>query len=777
VVPKALSAFADEDEKTTIENGWEEEASTTVEQGEVAEKIRTLGLRPVTNVTGSSSGVDEPTVDDQRANAALSMITPPVVHARLIITQGNDHGQEVEIIPGKNYTIGRAIDNDVVLTDIAVSRKHFDLRFENGAWILVDRGSGNGTLVNGNIEDAPFMLANGDAIEIGNTTFRFDHPNGIPRNAFNENAKTNGYAGDPMATTTPEPGTFDLDMEEEPSTVAGKPLRSEGLSTPPMSSMTPPQLAPLPMPSRPKTIPPPAPLPRPKPSSSSMYPRGSQNPIPAQMQAPLHQPAPAMLGAPPNRMSPLPGIGAQHPTMLAPEHQALANVMPTTIPGQGPLVHPSQPNLHSLPFTYPNVNEHAQHAQMLVVGSQMPPRDPTSTAHVSPAPYNQVMQAYVATPNPTLSRRAKLLLAGAGLTVLAAIATIAIIKGVSGPSESEAATDTGSADVPTKPDIKSIVDGDKKAGPKPTKITVDTPRDAAHDKDKAAKDKADKEAARLAKDKADKEAARLAKDKADKDAQDKLARDKAAKEARDRLAKDKAAKEADRIARDKAAKEKAAKDRAARLAKDRARKQDRSREPKTTKQVATFDSSEVRTKATDFYRRKKFNDAASVLKTASSNLTGSQRTSLRTLAAQYEEFGKAYFNGMRPSAQPIEAWQSLRRALTYDKQLGGVYSSEIQATRARIAGKVAIGMISRGEHLDAVEAVRLAEATNNVTGDVTNAKKLLSMEAASLYKTASEEISSNRQAGIQKLQRIKMLVPSSNIWYGRAQKLLAKNAK
>ena len=30
-------------------------------------------------------------------------------------------------------------------------------------------------VVNGNLEDNPFMLANGDVIEIGNTAFRFDH--------------------------------------------------------------------------------------------------------------------------------------------------------------------------------------------------------------------------------------------------------------------------------------------------------------------------------------------------------------------------------------------------------------------------------------------------------------------------------------------------------------------------------------------------------------------------------------------------------------------------
>ena len=93
VVPKALSPFNtmdEEDEKTTIESGWEEEASTTVEQGEVAEKIRNLAepRRNITNVTSTNAHgmVDEPTVDDQRANAALSLITPQAVLPRLVIT-------------------------------------------------------------------------------------------------------------------------------------------------------------------------------------------------------------------------------------------------------------------------------------------------------------------------------------------------------------------------------------------------------------------------------------------------------------------------------------------------------------------------------------------------------------------------------------------------------------------------------------------------------------------------------------------------------------------
>src|SRR5882757_10339530 len=151
----------DEDEKTTIESGgWEEEASTTVEQGEIADKLRALGVneqvrRQTTNITSTGTsthgtGIEEPTVDDPRAAAAIALLPPPSV-ARLMITQGNDAGQALDVRPGKTYTIGRAIDNDLVLTDIAVSRKHFDIRTDHGTWVLADRGSGNGTLINNRI--------------------------------------------------------------------------------------------------------------------------------------------------------------------------------------------------------------------------------------------------------------------------------------------------------------------------------------------------------------------------------------------------------------------------------------------------------------------------------------------------------------------------------------------------------------------------------------------------------------------------------------------------
>jgi pSer/pThr/pTyr-binding forkhead associated (FHA) protein len=181
VVPKAPSFSAeDEDDKTTIESGWEEEASTTVEQGDVAERIRALALlepkrRSGTNITSTDGGElpDEPTVDDQRANATLAKLPPPAV-AKLVITAGNDSGQSLEVRPGKTYTIGRGIANDLVLTDLTVSRKHFELHYENSAWILVDQESGNGTAINDRIEAGPYVLENAATIEAGTTAFTFD---------------------------------------------------------------------------------------------------------------------------------------------------------------------------------------------------------------------------------------------------------------------------------------------------------------------------------------------------------------------------------------------------------------------------------------------------------------------------------------------------------------------------------------------------------------------------------------------------------------------------
>src|SRR5476649_2328045 len=45
-------------------------------------------------------------------------------------------------------SIGRSSDNDIVLNDFSVSRRHAYLRRENGIWYLADNQSTNGIRVN-----------------------------------------------------------------------------------------------------------------------------------------------------------------------------------------------------------------------------------------------------------------------------------------------------------------------------------------------------------------------------------------------------------------------------------------------------------------------------------------------------------------------------------------------------------------------------------------------------------------------------------------------------
>jgi pSer/pThr/pTyr-binding forkhead associated (FHA) protein len=75
----------------------------------------------------------------------------------------------------KGKTLGRTMENDIVLPDSYVSRKHAKISYENGAYMIEDLGSTNGTLLNNT--DIKGMgkqpLKNGDQIQFGTTLFTF----------------------------------------------------------------------------------------------------------------------------------------------------------------------------------------------------------------------------------------------------------------------------------------------------------------------------------------------------------------------------------------------------------------------------------------------------------------------------------------------------------------------------------------------------------------------------------------------------------------------------
>ncbi len=64
-------------------------------------------------------------------------------------------------------TIGREAYNDVVLIDPEASRKHAQISFQAGRYVVEDLGSTNGTYVNGRQIISPTTLNRGDVIEVG----------------------------------------------------------------------------------------------------------------------------------------------------------------------------------------------------------------------------------------------------------------------------------------------------------------------------------------------------------------------------------------------------------------------------------------------------------------------------------------------------------------------------------------------------------------------------------------------------------------------------------
>jgi len=90
----------------------------------------------------------------------------------LTIREGNGRGQRFRFA-GDRVSIGRGTENDVVLNDSGVSRAHARIERRGAFWVLLDRGSANGTQLNGTPLAALAQLREADRIRLGTVTFEF----------------------------------------------------------------------------------------------------------------------------------------------------------------------------------------------------------------------------------------------------------------------------------------------------------------------------------------------------------------------------------------------------------------------------------------------------------------------------------------------------------------------------------------------------------------------------------------------------------------------------
>jgi diguanylate cyclase (GGDEF)-like protein len=107
--------------------------------------------------------LEPPPISEPVGNDALV-----VIHAREKDTQGKRY-----VLRNGPVRVGRMPDNEIVLDDVGVSRRHARFEKRSAGWVVMDVGSRNGTLWNDGEMSGEVTLKNGDRVKIGSTIFKF----------------------------------------------------------------------------------------------------------------------------------------------------------------------------------------------------------------------------------------------------------------------------------------------------------------------------------------------------------------------------------------------------------------------------------------------------------------------------------------------------------------------------------------------------------------------------------------------------------------------------
>jgi hypothetical protein len=165
------------------------EPSSVVEQGDV----RVFATPPVIPDTPATNGhhhdhpvapaagedakasamsADEPAIDIGQATAVFAAPVPNAPQAVLAI---RCPGQPVARIAVRQGTIrlGRSLDNDIVMADERVSRRHGQFGARHGMLVYTDLGSTNGSFLN-NARVTEIALGPGDVLLVGSSTITIE---------------------------------------------------------------------------------------------------------------------------------------------------------------------------------------------------------------------------------------------------------------------------------------------------------------------------------------------------------------------------------------------------------------------------------------------------------------------------------------------------------------------------------------------------------------------------------------------------------------------------
>lgn len=162
---------------------------------------------------------------------------------RLTVRQGPVPGKIFELAKDM-LTLGRDVNNDLVINDSEVSRNHARLTAQSGGYLIEDLASTNGTFVNGQRLIGPKLLNSGDVVGLGETI--------VLEFGYVADAGATVIASAPMPVAAPpppvmaDPPTAPPAMampEPMPSPTMSEPMMAEPAPLPPMMSSAPPPMA------------------------------------------------------------------------------------------------------------------------------------------------------------------------------------------------------------------------------------------------------------------------------------------------------------------------------------------------------------------------------------------------------------------------------------------------------------------------------------------------------------------------------------------------------
>lgn len=115
----------------------------------------------------------------QRATALSTHDDPHVQRAFLVVRHGGRWSDVLRLAPDQPAVIGRASTNSVTIRSHQASRRHAEIRWDDGQWWLRDLGSRNGTRVGGVLlggsdgAETARRLSDGDQVEIAGFSLLF----------------------------------------------------------------------------------------------------------------------------------------------------------------------------------------------------------------------------------------------------------------------------------------------------------------------------------------------------------------------------------------------------------------------------------------------------------------------------------------------------------------------------------------------------------------------------------------------------------------------------